>query len=278
MINYYFCDKEKADSFSSFIPEDIRKSKYKDRYWYIIATQDTLGILGMIIIDPVESHPQILSLGVSEYAQNMGFGTELVRRAIGVLREAGAEVVSAYVPGGNAAVQSILENFGFDESDDEAKLYSFKLKAVAESPIFRKAGKASESVKNIESISPVILRHFYAHLNEKGIMLSASEIPCDEKYSYIIPGNDEIPVYGALLCDTAPGKVRINYAYVDAKAPSKMYLPVMLTKLFLDVSENFDRDTEICVTSVNEISDRIISSFIGDKAAEYTVKEYMKLL
>jgi ribosomal-protein-alanine N-acetyltransferase len=99
---------------------------YLDATGFMVAAGE--GILGYVVADTVPNHGRPLGhvkdLAVHADYRGHGIGSELLRRALGVLEAAGAGSVKLEVRASNDPALSLYENFGFVHRRTVPRYYS----------------------------------------------------------------------------------------------------------------------------------------------------------
>ena len=267
-----------ARKFSGFVLPGVMDEPDAESFWYLSASDETKGMLGMAVIRPEKPVPELLSIGVADGECGQGIGSELVELAAQLLEEAGAGALRAAYSGSEEEwrqLDSFLRLNGFWQTQEETYTYNAVLGDILKQQLLQAQDKSAlRFIKPISGLSDRILRAFRDEASSRWLFDPSVFDECMPEYSVAWVADEKIK--GLFLVGaTDDGQLHNVWTWIDPKTSNPKLLQQLFASAARLVSKDFAPDTVVNFPCLTPASDRLLRSLVPSAKKSAVMREYI---
>ena len=274
-MNIEIMSPRDAFKFKQFMTPWVFQSKDKDKYIYYAAIENNI-LMGMLVMDPKEDEPEILSIAVSPDYCNRGVATGLLRNAVyrhilkyGDDLDLSNRFIACFptVHENAHILKKLFSSAGF-RLPEEGAFYTCKVSDIAEGKILhdQRAMKMLESgklkIKPLKDIEKARLNFFGNKLVESGVFPGVSSDFFDQDVSYFKLDSDGNICSCMMFLEEEDGVLNNALAYMDPLHNSHQDLLFVFTASAEAIEKKFPPDAVVNFLAINDTSVKLIEKLI----------------
>jgi len=275
-MKYYVINAEKAMEYKGFILPHVIEMVEAMEFTYICAIAVD-GVVGLAVIDPLETVAELLSISVSPAFQHRGVASGLLNKACEVLSDVGISFLSvryAMTEDKWTDLEKWLKANAFVQSGRNDGFYTFPLKKIAESKILQAAmkRKASAGIMPLRDVPDVILKVFSYKVVDSGLFAPIRKNEYHPELSFIYQENGVIMAC-FLIKELGPDVLENSWTYLSPNVKNKNILLELFAQSAVKGCSLYPENTEVGFACLTETSEKILCKIIPELNRD-SVQEY----
>ncbi len=265
-----------ARDFTDFMLPSVTDSPDFDEYAFYAYVEDDV-FQGILVADPTEYEPEILSIGVSEKYQRNGVATKLLRFAVLKLTEdfdaeydAPNHIVARFPsdPETSEIVKNIFIDCRFNLAEEGA-FFETTIKGIADSEILHENSvkkvldEKKLEITSLAAVDKQLVKAFGTELAQTGVFPAVNPEDYDEDVSFFLLDNDRI--IGCILFDKQEDDFICNsLVYLSPEHGARQDLIYILAASARALEKKFPSDFKVIFLAINDVSDKLIAKILPD--------------
>ncbi len=284
-MKYLELSAKQARQFSNLLIPGLTEDPDFESFLFLAAADEAVGILGLAVVDPQITGPELLSIGVSSAHQRKRIGSDLFYEMLARLQFAYADLLAGGVmalrvqesrdAGDWEGLDAFLRYVGF-KIVEQSDAYTCKVREFLAQPVVKRyaAAGASKGLLSLAELPERTLRQF----NGLGVYAPVTRTELDGESSVFLLDEDGRIKGCVLNARTGEQAYENCFVYMEPNFEDKKALVAMLARSAGKMAEQASGEAALSALPVNEAG-RKLAAFLfagmGGSSEQYRSYEHV---